>query len=107
MTLSGCLAALPTLGRSTTLGVIMGAVTMKMMSSTSITSMKGTMLISEMVRRPRPRDETAGMGLSFQWPEAEPPVPAAPRLRCRMLENSSMKVSSLMAMRSTSCEKRL
>jgi hypothetical protein len=39
----------------------MGAVTMKMMSNTNITSMKGTMLISLMVRRPRPREETAGM----------------------------------------------
>jgi hypothetical protein len=52
---------LPTLGKSTTLGEIMGAVTMKMMSNTNITSMKGTMLISLMVRRPRPREETAGM----------------------------------------------
>jgi hypothetical protein len=55
------LAALPTLGKSITLGVIMGAVTMKMMSNTNITSMKGTMLISLMVRRPR--EETAGMGV--------------------------------------------
>ena len=36
----------------------MGAVTMKMMSSTSITSMKGTMLISFMERRLRLRDAT-------------------------------------------------
>jgi hypothetical protein len=55
------LAALPTLGKSTMLGVIMGAVTMKIINNTSITSMKGTMLISLMVRRPRPREETAGM----------------------------------------------
>jgi len=41
--------------------VIMGAVTMKIINNTSITSMKGTMLISLMVRRPRPREETAGM----------------------------------------------
>ena len=40
------------------LGAISGAVTMKMISSTSITSMKGTMLISLMVRRPRPRETT-------------------------------------------------
>jgi hypothetical protein len=45
------------------LGVIMGAVTMKIISSTNITSMKGTMLISLMVRRPRPREETAGIWL--------------------------------------------
>jgi hypothetical protein len=45
------------------LGVIMGAVTIKIMSRTNITSMKGTMLISLMVRRPRPRDDTAGIGL--------------------------------------------
>jgi hypothetical protein len=48
------------------LGVIMGAVTMKMISSTSITSMKGTMLISEMVRRPRLREEGDGMAHSDQ-----------------------------------------
>ena len=84
------------------LGVIMGAVTMKMISSTSITSMKGTILISEMVRRPRFREEGDGIVQSDQWPEAELLLPDEPRLRCRMLENSSMKVSSLMAMRSTS-----
>jgi hypothetical protein len=39
-----------------------GAVTMKMIKSTSITSMKGTMLISLMVRRPRPRWVTDAMG---------------------------------------------
>src|ERR1035437_487853 len=43
------------------LGVMRGAVTMKMISSTSITSMKGTMLISLMVRRPRPRLTTVAM----------------------------------------------
>jgi hypothetical protein len=91
---------LPTLGRSITLGVS-GAVTMKMISSTSITSMKGTMLISLMVRRPRPRDAMAGMaGSRVQWPEAASAGP--PRLRCRMLENSSMKVSSWLATRSMS-----
>jgi hypothetical protein len=31
-----------------------GAVTMKMMSNTNITSMNGTMLMSFMARRPRP-----------------------------------------------------
>jgi hypothetical protein len=40
------------------LGLIMGAVAMKMMSNTSITSMKGTMLISLMVRLARPRVDT-------------------------------------------------
>ena len=49
-----CLA-LPTLGRSITPVVISGAVTMKMISSTSITSMNGTMLISFIVRRRRGR----------------------------------------------------
>jgi hypothetical protein len=39
----------------------MGAVTMKMMSSTSITSINGTILISLMVRRLRPREARAGM----------------------------------------------
>ena len=47
--------ALPTLGRSTVPVVMSGAVTMKMISSTSITSMNGTMLISLMVRRRLPR----------------------------------------------------
>src|SRR5665647_2238922 len=58
---SGCFAALPTLGKLIMLGEIKGAVTMKMISSTSITSMKGTMLISLMVRRPRPRLTTNAM----------------------------------------------
>jgi hypothetical protein len=40
----------------------MGAVTMKMMSSTSITSMKGTMLISFIERRRLPvREAMVGM----------------------------------------------
>mmetsp|Transcript_53114 Transcript_53114/g.124167 ORF Transcript_53114/g.124167 Transcript_53114/m.124167 type:complete len:360 (-) Transcript_53114:2717-3796(-) len=54
MTCSGCWRLLPTLGRSTRPVVISGALTMKMMSSTSITSMNGTMLISFIVRRRRP-----------------------------------------------------
>jgi hypothetical protein len=49
------------LGKSMTLGEINGAVTMKMINKTSITSMKGTMLISLMVRRPRPRETVATM----------------------------------------------
>ncbi|MNT84299.1 hypothetical protein D3C72_2242950 [compost metagenome] len=57
----GMFLPLPTLGTSITPGVNMGAVTMKMMSSTSITSMNGTMLISLMVRRPRPRDAIPGI----------------------------------------------
>src|SRR3954462_6127555 len=61
ITWSGLRAALPTLGRSIRLGVISGAVTMKLISSTSITSMNGTMLISFIVRRPRPRWATWGM----------------------------------------------
>ena len=59
--LAGCAAALPTFGRAIMLGVMSGAVTMKIISSTSITSMKGTILISLMVRRPRPRELMAGM----------------------------------------------
>jgi hypothetical protein len=47
--------ALPTLGRSTTPAVMSGAVTMKMINSTSMTSMNGTMLISLIVRRRGPR----------------------------------------------------
>src|SRR5574337_655774 len=58
----GRLVPLPTEGRFTELGVSMGAVTMKMMSSTSITSMNGTMLISFMERRRVPlREAIAGM----------------------------------------------
>ena len=93
--------------------VISGAVTMKMISSTSITSMNGTMLISFIERRRRvPSGDDGGHGRSAErhgsravagasWP------PAALALRCRMLENSSMKVSSWMAMRSMSRAKRL
>src|SRR4051812_33215066 len=51
---TGRCLALPTEGRSTTPVVISGAVTMKMISSTSITSMNGTMLISLIVRRRLP-----------------------------------------------------
>jgi hypothetical protein len=61
--LGGC-RPLPTLGRSIMLGAMSGAVAMKMISSTSITSMKGTMLISLMVRRPRPREATAGISVT-------------------------------------------
>jgi hypothetical protein len=46
-------ARLPTVGTSIMPVVISGAVTMKMISSTSITSMNGTMLISFIVRRRR------------------------------------------------------
>jgi hypothetical protein len=42
-------------------GEIRGAVTMKMMSKTNMTSMNGTMLISLMVRRPLPRVFTLAM----------------------------------------------
>ncbi len=55
-----CLA-LPIDGRSTTPVVISGALTMKMISSTSMTSMNGTMLISLIERRPRPRPTTPGI----------------------------------------------
>ena len=51
ITRSGCCLLLPTDGRSTRPVVISGALTMKMISSTSITSMNGTMLISLIVRR--------------------------------------------------------
>lgn len=44
-------------------------------------------------------------GLPLQWPEGEPGW--VPRLRCRMLENSSMKVSWWLATRSMSRAKRL
>jgi hypothetical protein len=49
---------------SITLGAIKGAVTIKMMSSTSITSMKGTILMSLMLRRRVLREEAEDMG----WP---------------------------------------
>ena len=65
MTTSGCLAALPMLGKSIMLGLIKGAVTMKIIKSTSITSMNGTILGSLIVRRPRPRELTAGIVQSF------------------------------------------
>ncbi len=58
-----------------------GAVTMKMISSTSMTSMYGTTLISPISRRPRPR-VTGDMV-----------QPCAPAWRCRMVENSSMNAS--------------
>src|SRR5690606_35251227 len=58
---SGWRWAWPTLGREIWLGVISGAVTMKMISSTSMTSMNGTMLISFIVRRPRPRPASLAM----------------------------------------------
>src|SRR6195952_667028 len=61
MTDGGRCLALPIEGRSTTPVVISGAVTMKMISSTSMTSMNGTMLISLIVRRRAPRPRTAGM----------------------------------------------
>ncbi|MNO05253.1 hypothetical protein D3C81_2265700 [compost metagenome] len=41
-------------GRSTTAGFTMGAATMKMTSSTSITSMYGTTLMSALARRREP-----------------------------------------------------
>ena len=109
MTWSGRCLALPTLGRSTTPVVISGAVTMKMISSTSITSMNGTMLISLIERRRLLRATTAGMAGQFSGAGAVAagPVIGAPTLRCRMLRNSSMKVSSCVAMRSMSRAKRL
>src|SRR5438128_5305940 len=63
-TLVGRCWLLPTVGRSTTPVVISGALTMKMISSTSMTSMNGTMLISLIERRPRPRETTPGMARS-------------------------------------------
>ena len=62
MTCYGAALALPTVGMSITLGAIKGAVTMKMMSSTSITSIKGTMLMSLMVRRRMLRGMDEDMG---------------------------------------------
>src|SRR5690606_22180229 len=105
---------LPTEGTFTELGVSIGAVTMKMMSSTSITSMNGTMLISFMERRRVPlREARADMGRDLlgsggaaQW-GAEGTAGCAARLRCRMFENSSMKVSWRVATRSMSRAKRL
>jgi hypothetical protein len=69
------LAALPTLGRSIMLGAISGAVTMKMISSTSMTSMNGTMLISLMVRRTH---RPAGMNRTEQaWADTSTWLSAA------------------------------
>src|ERR1700709_1661131 len=50
-----CGAALPTVGKLMMEGETSGAVTMKMTSSTSITSMYGTTLMSDMARRELPR----------------------------------------------------
>src|SRR5471032_483458 len=50
-----CGAALPTVGRLMMEGETSGAVTMKMTSNTSITSMYGTTLMSDMARRELPR----------------------------------------------------
>src|SRR5476649_786119 len=50
-----CGAALPTVGRLMMEGETSGAVTMKMTSSTSITSMYGTTLMSDMARLELPR----------------------------------------------------
>ena len=71
-----------------TAGVTSGAVTMKITSSTSITSTYGTMLISCIGPRLRC---SAGIAYLTAW-------------RCRMLENSSMKLSKRVARRSMSCE---
>src|SRR4051794_1127652 len=49
-----CGAAPPTVGRLTMDGATSGAVTMKMTSSTSITSIYGTTLMSDIARRERP-----------------------------------------------------
>ena len=101
-TLVGRFAALPTLGSSTRPVVISGAVTMKMISNTSITSMNGTMFISAIARRPlRPLETTAAMAAYLAG------AGAWAALRCRMLENSSMKLSSWVAMRSMSRANRL
>src|ERR1700761_8972301 len=64
ITEGGRCLALPIEGRSTTPVVISGALTMKMISSTSMTAMNGTMLISLLERRPRPRVTTPGMSAS-------------------------------------------
>ncbi len=48
-----CFSACPTCGSSTTPGLVIGAVIMKMISSTSITSMYGTTLIWFIRRRER------------------------------------------------------
>ena len=51
------------------LGEIRGAVTIKMINSTNITSINGTILISLMVRRPRLLLATAGiLGSWLGWP---------------------------------------
>src|SRR6266850_2224124 len=60
--------AFSTLGRSITAGVMSGAVTMKITSSTSITSTYGTMLISCI----GPRLRSAGMGKSAPLPHGLP-----------------------------------
>src|SRR5258707_7516910 len=49
-----CGAAPPTVGRLTIDGATSGAVTMKITSNTSITSMYGTTLMSDIARRERP-----------------------------------------------------
>ncbi len=88
MTSSGCAGVcevLPTLGSSTWPGLMKGAVTMKMTSSTSITSIIGTTLIWATCLRVR----AMRYAVFVAW-------------RCRMLENSSMKLSMRLARRSMS-----
>src|SRR5437868_8558554 len=58
-----CGAALPTVGRLMIDGATSGAVTMKITSSTSITSMYGTTLMSAIARRERPPRMLDRMGL--------------------------------------------
>ena len=71
-------------------GLISGAVTMKMISSTSITSMNGTMLIW-LIGRGRGTCGRCGPRLGG------PSRLRVQAWRCRMFENSSMKVSSAIA----------
>ena len=77
----------------------MGAATMKMMRSTSITSTRGMTLISERVvetRRPRrPRPTTSGIGITFGMAIIVAAGPGAPYVKflSAMLRNSSAKSS--------------
>ena len=87
-TSSGCAGVarrLPTEGSSISPGVISGAVTMKITSSTSITSMYGTTLIWLIdLRGRRMSGQAVRRGKFHRGTQA---------CRCRMFENSSMKVS--------------
>ena len=89
---SGSMGFAPASGRSTlTPSLSSGAVIMKMTSNTNMTSMYGTTLISPISLR---RRSFAGIGVYACGARAGP-------WRCRIVENSSTKVSNRSSRRLT------